>query len=191
MPPPNCLRMRRARSIIARLPHSTDPTGAHSPLLKQKVIESAGAASSAGVTASAAAALKMRAPSMCNNKSCSCANTPAARVYSGLKTTPPQRLCVFSRMSIRLMGWCTSAGRTAARTSSRSRVPSARLSSVCGNTPPSAEIPPPSNKKVCPRLPMMTSSPRWHCARTAIRFPIVPEGTNKPASLPMRSAAIS
>src|SRR3990172_3740917 len=35
----------------------------------------------------------------------------------------------------------------------------------------------------------MTSSPRAQWLRTAARFPIVPDGTNKAASLPSRSAA--
>src|SRR3990170_8625275 len=35
----------------------------------------------------------------------------------------------------------------------------------------------------------MTSSPRAQWVRTAARFPIVPDGTNKAASLPRRSAA--
>ena len=63
IPPPSIFRSRRAFSMNSALPHSTDPTGAHRPLLRQKVTESAGAASSAGVQPVATAALKILAPS--------------------------------------------------------------------------------------------------------------------------------
>ena len=44
-------------------PTTTEPMGADSPFERQNVMESAGAASAAGATPSATAALKKRAPS--------------------------------------------------------------------------------------------------------------------------------
>ena len=47
IPPPTDLRILLARVMKASSPQTTDPTGAASPLLRQKVTESAGAARSA------------------------------------------------------------------------------------------------------------------------------------------------
>ena len=65
MPPPNIFRARRARSMKARVPTTTDPTGAPSPLDRQKVTESAWAANSRTGAPVAMLALKIRAPSRC------------------------------------------------------------------------------------------------------------------------------
>ena len=59
IPPPTTLRARRASAMNARSPHTTEPTGAASPLLRQNVTESASATSAFTSTPSATAALKM------------------------------------------------------------------------------------------------------------------------------------
>ena len=48
------------------VPHNTDPIGADKPLDKQNVIESVCCVNSWASTLSATAALKIRAPSVCN-----------------------------------------------------------------------------------------------------------------------------
>ena len=57
--------------------------------------------------------------------------------------------------------------------------------------PPNAEIPPASYIKVCEQSPKMTSVPLGQCTSIAIKFPIVPLGTNNAFSLPNLFAAIS
>src|SRR5215470_14983386 len=65
MPPPTIFRTRRARATNSREPHTREPTGAASPLERQKVMESTERAKSATGRSRATAALKMRAPSRC------------------------------------------------------------------------------------------------------------------------------
>ena len=72
MPPPSIFRARRALSINPRLPVTTDPTGAPSPLERQNVTESACAATSFAGTPIATHALKSRAPSRWTASPCSC-----------------------------------------------------------------------------------------------------------------------
>ena len=62
--------MRRAARTNSWLPHSTEPTGAQSPLLRQKVTESTSRVSSVGSSFNATALLKIRAPSRCTFRSC-------------------------------------------------------------------------------------------------------------------------
>src|SRR5450759_322334 len=104
MPPPNCFRMRLAFLIKSREPHNNEPAGAHNPLLKQNVIESAGAANSRASTFNAADALKMRAPSRCTFNPYGWTRAATDRVYATETGTPPHRLCVFSRITNLEMG---------------------------------------------------------------------------------------
>ena len=81
-PPPAILRIRRARATNSRLPVTTDPTGAESPLERQNVTESATDASSDGGTPSATEALKIRAPSMCTAMPFARATSTSGRICS-------------------------------------------------------------------------------------------------------------
>ena len=65
------------------------------------------------------------------------------------------------------------------------------LGSVLYATPPSADAPPASLRKICALSPMMISSPRPAWVRIETRLPIVPLATKTAASLPNRSAAIA
>src|SRR5215468_3739819 len=80
MPPPTIFRTRRARATNSREPHTREPTGAASPLERQKVMESTGRAKSATGRPRATAALKMRAPSRCTATPWACAAVAVVRV---------------------------------------------------------------------------------------------------------------
>ena len=73
MPPPSIFRARRARPMKSRLPVTTEPTGAPSPLERQKVTESAWAATSFAGIPVATHAFQRRAPSRWTARPCSVA----------------------------------------------------------------------------------------------------------------------
>ena len=85
MPPPAILRMRWARAINSREPHSADPTGAPRPLLKQTetlskhcaMRRASARASVPRCAACATAALKSRAPSRWRARPLRCASCVA------------------------------------------------------------------------------------------------------------------
>jgi hypothetical protein len=60
-----------------------------------------------------------------------------------------------------------------------------------GITPERTLIPDSSYFTTWLRRSASTSSPRWVRIRTAMELPIVPDGTNREASMPSRSAARS
>ena len=99
MPPPIIFRTLRAFSTKSLEPHSSEPTGAQSPLEMQNMTESKGAASAFASTPSAAAALKMRAPSRWEARPRRFAISPSASPCATVMTVPPARLCVFSAQS--------------------------------------------------------------------------------------------
>jgi len=70
MPPPNNLRARRARAMVAASPASTEPTGAPSPFERHTLTVWHGAAISAMGTPLATCAFQMRAPSMWSFRPC-------------------------------------------------------------------------------------------------------------------------
>jgi hypothetical protein len=99
IPPPSNFRKRLALLMKALSPHRTDPTGAHKPLLRQKVIESAGATSLLAGKPKTTAALKILAPSRCKSNPCLRAKAATLSVYSRLSGMPPQKFCVFSMIT--------------------------------------------------------------------------------------------
>ena len=90
------------------------PIGHASPFDRQNVTVSAQAAISEASTPSATEALKIRAPSRWTRRPCEWAASLAALRSSRGHTTPPCRLCVFSKVIAAVSGWCgSSRGRTA------------------------------------------------------------------------------
>ena len=102
--PPSSLRARRALVTNSALPASSPPTGALSPLLRQTETESAGPDSSATLTPSATAALKIRAPSTCRCSPCSSHSARSPAIVATSVTVPPARLCVFSTHTMEVGG---------------------------------------------------------------------------------------
>ena len=95
------------------------------PFDRQKLTLSAAATSSAASHPRAAAALKMRAPSMCSARPCSRATSPTASTYAFGTGIPPTVPCVFSSAIRRVRGkWPSRSSRIAARIASRGSVPS-------------------------------------------------------------------
>ena len=173
-------------------PTSTDPTGQLSDFDRQKLASSTSLVSSATGTSSDTAALKMRAPSRCTGTPAAWAASDTARVSSGVKTPPLQRLWVFSRQTIAVLGkWGLPVGRMAPATSAGSMRPWSSLSTRRVCTPASAACPAPSFQNICAWLPIMISSPGLHQARVAIRLLIVPLAVSSPASWPSSAAARS
>ena len=121
--PPSSLRTRRAFATVSAVPQRIDPTGAERPFEKQNWIVSAGAQSSRASTPSAAAALKILAPSRCTRMPFRCARPATACVCAAVITEPPQLLCEFSRQTSDVRGNIP-CGRMAASMSSRAGRPS-------------------------------------------------------------------
>src|SRR5262245_23521714 len=135
IPPPTILRTRRARATNSREPQTRDPTGAASPLERQKVMESTGRAKSATGRPRATAALKMRAPSRCTATPWAWAAAATGPISSGVQHEPPCRLWVFSRQTRPVAGMWMLLGRTFSRTWAAVRKPrSVATGMVC--TPP-------------------------------------------------------
>jgi len=59
---------------------------------------------------------------------------------------------------------------------------------TCATRPPSSAMPPTSFRKMWELSPRITLSPGRQCVVVAIRLPIVPVGTKRPASLPSSAA---
>ena len=89
MPPPTILRKRWARSMRAREPQISEPTGALRPLDTQKVTESTGRTNSRASRLSATAALKSRAPSRWTGTPAAWATAATAAISSGVQQVPP------------------------------------------------------------------------------------------------------
>ena len=96
MAPPKRERNARACAITLTGPQSTDPTGAASPLDRQNMTVSAGAASSRGAVPSATAAFQMRAPSMCTRSPPDCAIAQRAVISAVSIGAPDNAMYVFS-----------------------------------------------------------------------------------------------
>ena len=192
MPPPSILRLFRARSINSLLPQSTEPMGALKPLDKQKPTESAPRVSSTAGIPNATAALKIRAPSRWTFRPWRCANCTALSIYSGVRTAPPQRFCVFSRQSRVVSGkWILVLSRIVFSISPRANCPSSSFGTVRITTPPKAAAPPTSYQKIWDSLPKIISLPCCVWIRTAIRLLIVPLAVKRAASLPIFCAAMT
>ena len=142
MPPPSILRARCTRRITSREPHTSEPTGAPSPLERQNVTVSKGSAQTAAGVPVATTAFHRRAPSRCSASPCCFAACATSLSWSSGNTRPPARLCVFSTETIRVGAKWTSSGVIAARTSAPSKQPP--RPSVCTCTPESAEAAPAS-----------------------------------------------
>jgi len=96
MPPPSCLRTRRAWPIRSAEPSSSEPAGAQRPLESVTITVSAPRASSAGGTPRATAAFQRRAPSRWTARPSSRQVETTSRMRSTVVTVPPARLCEFS-----------------------------------------------------------------------------------------------
>ena len=188
-PPPSSLRSRRARKMELSDPHSIEPTGAPSPLLRQNCTVSATAAKADSGTPAATDAFTSRAPSRCTDRPWRRASAAISASSSTPATRPPAIMNVFSRQSSRGGGLCGSTrfgGIAAARVSGSIRPPAPSSGRV--TTPQSAEAAPASCETMCESRWAYSSSPCVACTRIASWFAIVPETVKSAASVPANAA---
>ena len=176
----------------SRDPTTTDPTGQPRPFDRQNATESAEAASFAGETPSATHALKKRAPSTWSGTPWRWAICATAAVYADGSGWSIEWLWAFSMTISEVRGsWASSGSRKASRISSRSSVPSGRSRSWATLAPTTTAWPAASSRTMWVSAPAMISPPRGTWAISETRLAIVPELTNRPASLPSSAAARS
>ena len=144
--PPRSFRWRRTRATISVPPVTIDPTGAASPLLRQNCTVSACRAISAGAMPSAAAALKIRAPSICTGTPVRSRSAVRPCSHAIGSTRPERRLCVFSIAITPVRGYPGRSCRIERSIRSRSIVPSISVGSTNWVIPPSAAGLPLSNQ---------------------------------------------
>ena len=133
-----------------------------------------------------------RAPSTWSGTPCRVAISATCRVYAGVNGWPIEWACVFSIVMRPVSGsWASDGSRNASSIAARSIVPSGRSSSERMLVPTMTAWPAASSMTRWCSRPAIVSSPRRRCASCETRLPIVPEATNRPASLPSSSAARS
>ena len=147
-----------------------------------------GAAHWAAAMPVAASALKRRAPSMWMG-TCPAASATAWRP-SRVHGAPQAGMCVFSMLTSDTVGWWYSVACRATRTSSGRSMPSVSSSPI-SSTPALSDAAPNSYATRCWRRPTRTAVPGGASTRTATWLAMTPDGTNKAAGLPTRSANAS
>ncbi len=171
-------------------PQTTEPIGAPSPLEKQNCTVSTPAASSSAPVPRATAALKIRAPSRWIESPWRRAAWLAAAITSIGTTRPPEWLWLFSHTISEILGRKRPAEAIATSTCSGwIRPPWA--CTVRKATPDSAEAAPRSTLRTWAPSSQRTSSPGRVWSMTESWLPMVPLGTNTPASFPTAAAASS
>ena len=160
----------------ARLPHNSDPTGALRPFEMQNMSESTCRVYSFTSTPQAMAALKMRAPSMCSFRPCFPVMANRAATSSGDHADPLLLLWVFSMHTRLSRGKWGLAGRMSSSSCSGRMTP---YSPRTGRTarPATLAKAPHSQLYMWANSSMITSSPIWVWASSALVLPMVPEGT--------------
>lgn len=141
------------------VPKSRDPIGHDKFLLRQKQTESTSLTTVDTGTPKYSAALKTRAPSICNFNRFSLQIPPNSSSHFIGKTFPPHMLCVFSMRTNAVVGSCTSNPLNLLRSSLRQNVPSGLLCIRLRETPAICAAPPCSYKKLCAKWPVMASLP--------------------------------
>src|SRR5512134_66949 len=175
----------------SREPTKTDPTGAPSPLERQNIRDPETFPYDAGETPDATDALKMRDPSRCRATD-ALPHTDRIRLSAASgNTVPPPALWVFSTATRRTfepvrpgaaaMADATSSGEKIPPGASSPRVATEAMWDTAGLSRPA----------IWDAEDATITSPGRVQAATAHRFPMVPEGTNMPPSLPKSAAEYS
>ena len=154
--------------------------------------ESAGPASARPVTPWATTALKKRAPSTWSGTPRSWAIAATVAVYSTLSGWAIEWAWVFSIVTRPVIGsWGSLGSRNASTISAGSSVPSGHSRRARIDVPTITAWPAASSMIMWLSDAAIVSWPRARWPSWATRLPWVPDETNKPASLPSRSAARS
>jgi len=191
IPPPMRLRHTRDSSIASRLPTTSEPTGAPSPLDRQTAITSATAPYSRSGVPVATWAFQIRAPSTWMPAPASVANSRRSRRSDSGSTAPPAKLWVFST-AIAAVGTKNGpmSGANSDRIVGRSTWPRGSIQ-VRIVRPVYAACAPSSARAMWARDSQRTSWPGPTSVRTARTLAIDPVGVNSAASWPNRSATRS